>query len=133
HSRRSCMPSGLEPYSPSSQDRWDVAKAGHLLRRAGFGPLPSEIARAVQVGPDRAVEALFAFPTDPPSPPAFGEIHPAEARVDELLTESIRTKTKPRDNPELRTAYEVVNRAHGRVLVALTVWWLDRMAKAPAP
>src|ERR1700736_1250132 len=108
------MPAGLEPFSPSSQDRWDVAKAGHLLRRAGFGPLPSEIALAVQVGLDKAVDALFAFPTDPPAPPSFSEIRPAEARVDDMIAESIRTKTKPRDNPELRAAYEEVNRAHAR-------------------
>ena len=127
------MPSGLEPFSPSAQDRWDVGKAGHLLRRAGFGPLPSEIAQAVQVGPDRAVDALFAFPGDAPSPPSFGEIRQSEARVDETLAESIRTKTKPKDNPQLRAAYEEVNRAHGRALVALTSWWLDRMAKARAP
>jgi uncharacterized protein (DUF1800 family) len=127
------MPAGLEPFSPSSQDRWDVAKAGHLLRRAGFGPLPSEIALAVQVGLDKTVDALFAFPMDPPTPPSFGEIRPAEARVDDMIAESIRTKTKPRDNPELRAAYGEVNRAHARALVALTSWWFDRMAKTRAP
>jgi len=127
------MPSGLEPFSPSSEDLWDVAKAGHLLRRAGFGPLPSEIARAVQIGPDRAVDALFSFPADAPPPPAFGEIRPAEARVDEMLREFARTNTKPKDSPELRAAYEEVHRAHERGLVALTSWWFDRMAKTPAP
>ena len=127
------MPSGLEPFSPSSQDRWDVAKAGHLLRRAGFGPLPSEIALAVQAGLDKTVDALFAFPADPPPPPPFGEIRSAEARVDEMIAESIRTKTKPRDNPDLRAAYQEVNRAHARALVALTSWWLERMARTRAP
>ncbi len=127
------MPSGLEPFSPSSQDLWDVAKAGHLLRRAGFGPLPSEIAQAVQAGPDRAVDALFAFPPDPPPAPLFGEVHLAEARFSEMLRELARAKANLKDNPELRAAYEDVNRAHGRALVALTSWWLDRMTKTPAP
>ncbi len=127
------MPSGLEPFSPSSQDLWDVTKAGHLLRRAGFGPLPSEIAQAVQAGPDRAVDALFAFPTDPPPASPFGEVHLAEARFSEMLQELTRTRANLKDNPELRVAYEDVNRAHGRALVALTSWWFDRMAKTPAP
>jgi len=127
------MPLGLEPFSPSSRDLWDVAKAGHLLRRAGFGPLPSAIAQAVQVGPERAVDALFAFPTEAPPPPSFGEIHPVEARLEEMLREFVRTNTKPKDTPELRAAYEDVNRAHGRGLISLVSWWLDRMATTPAP
>lgn len=127
------MPSGLEPLTPSAADLWDVAKAGHLLRRAGFGPLPSQIARAVQVGLDRTVDALFAFPPDPPPAPLFGDIHLAEARLNEMLNELARTNAKPKDHPELRATYEEVNRAHGRAMVALTSWWLDRMAKTPAP
>ncbi len=127
------MASGLEPFSPSSQDPWDAAKAGHLLRRVGFGPLPAEIARAVQAGPERAVESLFAFPGDPPPPPPFDEIAPAEARVDEIILESVRTRTRPKDSPELRAAFQEANRAHARGIVARTAWWLDRMAKSPAP
>ena len=127
------MSSGLEPFSPSAQDRWDVAKAGHLLRRAGFGALPAEIARAIEAGPAGAVDALFTFPPIPDTPPVFGEIHPAEARVDEMVQEFVRTKTKPKDSPELRAAYQEVNRAHSRGIVGLTSWWLDRMATTQAP
>ena len=127
------MPSGLEPFSPSSQDLWDTAKAAHLLRRSGFGPLPSEIARAVQAGPERAVEGVFAFPNDPPPPPSFDEIVPAEARVDEMLRGFTQTRTRPKGDPELRAAYEEANRAHGRGIAALASWWLERMAQAPAP
>ncbi len=127
------MASGLEPFSPSAENPWDAAKAGHLLRRAGFGPLPSEIARAVEAGPDRAVESLFAFPGDPPPPPQFGEIPPAEAGVDEIIREAVRTRTRPKDTPELRAVLQQANRAHGRGIAALTAWWLDRMARTPAP
>lgn len=127
------MPSGLEPFSPSSRDLWDVTKAAHLLRRAGFGPLPAEIARALQAGPDGAVDALFAFPAELPALPLTGEIHLAEARVDEVVREAARTGVKPKDNPALHAAIEQANRAHGRGLAALTEWWFDRMAKTPAP
>jgi len=127
------MPSRLEPYSPSAEDPWDAAKAAHLLRRAGFGPLPSEIARVVEAGPDRAVESLFAFPSAPPPPAAFAEIAPAEARVDEIIREAVRTRTRPKDSPELRATLQEANRAHGRGVAALTAWWLDRMAQSRAP
>ncbi len=79
------MPRGLEPFSPSAQDRWDVAKAAHLLRRAGFGPLPSEVAQAIQAGPDGAVDTLFAFPPALESVVEVGEIRPAEARVEDMV------------------------------------------------
>jgi uncharacterized protein (DUF1800 family) len=127
------MPSGLEPLSPSSRDLWDVTKAAHLLRRTGFGPLPAEITRAVQAGPERAVDALFAFPAELPTLPMFAEIHLAEAQVNEVVRESVRTGIKPKDNPALHTAIQEANRAHGRSLMAVTEWWLDRMAKTQAP
>ena len=127
------MPPGLEPFSPSAQDRWDVAKAAHLLRRAGFGPLPSEVAQAIQAGPDGAVDAIFAFPPVPESVVEDAEIRPAEARVEDMTGELRRTGTRPKDSPELRAAYQEVNRAHARAVVALTGGWLDRMARTPAP
>src|SRR5207302_11322718 len=79
------MPRGLEPFSPSAQDRWDVAKAAHLLRRAGFGPLTSEVAQAIQAGPDGAVDAIFAFPPAPESVVEYGEIRPAEVGGEEVV------------------------------------------------
>ncbi len=127
------MPTGLEPFSPSSRDLWDVTKAAHLLRRAGFGPLPAEIARAVQAGPDGAVDALFAFPSELPPLPVTGEIHLAEAHVEQVVRDGLRAGVKPKDNPELQAAVEAANRAHARGLMALTEWWLDRMAKSQTP
>src|SRR5205823_14542564 len=38
---------------------WDALAAAHLLRRAGFGASPAEIARAVEQGPEGAVKDLF--------------------------------------------------------------------------
>ena len=127
------MPTGLEPFSPSSRDRWDVSKAAHLLRRAGLGPLPAEIAKAVQAGPDGAVDALFAFSSELPPLPPPGEIHLAEAHVEEVVRDGLRAGVKPKDNPELRAALEAANRAHAKGLMALTEWWLDRMAKSQTP
>lgn len=127
------MPAGLEPFVPSASDPWDAAKAGHLLRRAGFGPLPTEVAAAVAAGPDRAVDALFAFSPEPPMPQIFGDAIGAERQVDTTLGYILANHQRPKDHPELRALYEVVNQAHGRAIVALTAWWLDRMATSPAP
>lgn len=50
----------LQPYEPSAADPFDLAKAGHLLRRAGFGgslPLRREL---VAAGVDAAVAHVLA-------------------------------------------------------------------------
>ena len=128
------MPVALEPFVPSSGDPWDSQKAAHLLRRAGFGPLPREIAAATAVGPDRAVDALFVFPPALPIPPvALGDAQAAEMRLDAELELLRSTRQRAQDHPELREFYEQVNQAHGRAIVETTSWWLDRMASGPAP
>ncbi len=127
------MPAGLEPFAPSSSDPWDSAKAGHLLRRAGFGPSRDEVAAAVAAGPDRTVDALFAFPPEPPMPPIFEDAIGAEREADIALESILARRERPKDHPELRALYDEVNRAHGRAIVALTAWWLGRMATSPAP
>jgi uncharacterized protein (DUF1800 family) len=38
---------------------WDARAAAHLLRRAGFGASPAEVARAVELGLEGAVRDLF--------------------------------------------------------------------------
>jgi uncharacterized protein (DUF1800 family) len=123
----------LEPYAPSPGDPWNVAKAGHLLRRAGFGALPSEVAQAVEAGPDGAVDALFAFPPAPAAPNEFSEIFPVEEEGNAIVLRSILSGKKPLGNPEVRAAYVKAIRAHTRGIAALTAWWMERMATSPAP
>ena len=127
------MPVALAPFAPSSGDRWDSQKAAHLLRRAGFGPLPREVQAAVAAGPDRAVAALFAFPPPPAPPAALGDARAAEMRLDAELELLRSTNERPKDHPELRAFYEAAAQAHGRAIVQTTSWWLDRMATGPAP
>jgi uncharacterized protein (DUF1800 family) len=54
----------LEPFVPDAANPFDVRKAGHLLRRAGFGASPAEIAAAVSKGLDETVDDLFADASD---------------------------------------------------------------------
>jgi len=130
------MAGALEPFVPSPGHLWDAAKAGHLLRRAGFGPLHQEIAAAVAAGPDRAVEALFSFPPEPSPPAVFDEIRAAENQLDTAVMDLHRArggKNNLREHPELRGLRQEAQRAHGRGIQDLTAWWLDRMARSPAP
>ncbi|HVA28966.1 MAG TPA: hypothetical protein VNF68_12355, partial [Candidatus Baltobacteraceae bacterium] len=50
--------SALEPY----RGPWNDRLAAHLLRRAGFGGSPAEIARYAAMTPHAAVESLIRFP-----------------------------------------------------------------------
>jgi uncharacterized protein (DUF1800 family) len=49
----------LAHLAPDKDTPWDARAAAHLLRRAGFGALPAEVARAVERGPEAAVIDLF--------------------------------------------------------------------------
>ena len=46
-------------YEPSPDDPWDLRKAAHLHRRAGFGATRAELIGAVQAGPEASVDRLF--------------------------------------------------------------------------
>jgi uncharacterized protein (DUF1800 family) len=46
-------------YEPRSSDPWDLRKAAHLHRRAGFGATRAEVLRDLQAGPDASVERFL--------------------------------------------------------------------------
>src|SRR5579863_3843455 len=52
----------FEPYVPDAANPFDAIKAAHLLRRAGFGAAPAEIAAAVAKGLEETIDDLFAEP-----------------------------------------------------------------------
>ena len=52
----------LTPFRPTADDPWDLAKAAHLARRAGFGASEAELARLVNLGVEGAVDRLVDFP-----------------------------------------------------------------------
>jgi len=47
------------PYEPGPERPWNLARAGHLLRRATFGGTRREIEAALAAGPGRAVDGLL--------------------------------------------------------------------------
>ena len=50
----------FEPYVPDAANPFDARKAAHLLRRAGFGAPPAEVAAAVAKGLEETIDDLFA-------------------------------------------------------------------------
>ena len=54
----------FEPFIPDSTSPFDAAKAAHLLRRAGFGAPPAEVAAAVAKGLEETVDDLLAEADD---------------------------------------------------------------------
>jgi uncharacterized protein (DUF1800 family) len=49
-----------ERYEPSAACPWNLARAGHLYRRAGFGATWDELQQALKLGPQRTVDGLLA-------------------------------------------------------------------------
>ena len=97
------LASALQPYRGS----WDARRAAHLMRRAGFGGSPADVARLASRSMDAAVDSLvrFADASALPPPPELVEERPRKA------------------NPK----------AHFDNAVALMQWWLGRMIATPAP
>lgn len=52
------------PYEPSDDCPWNLARAGHLYRRAGFGATWGELQQALKAGPQQAVDRLLTPPAD---------------------------------------------------------------------
>ncbi|SIO18415.1 Uncharacterized conserved protein, DUF1800 family [Singulisphaera sp. GP187] len=61
------------PWDPDSKDRWDLARVGHLHRRAGFAPSWSVLQRDLSDGPDASVDRLIE------GEPTAGDGQPAPA------------------------------------------------------
>ncbi|HTI51712.1 MAG TPA: DUF1800 domain-containing protein [Planctomycetaceae bacterium] len=54
----------FEPFAPDTANPFDARKAAHLLRRAGFGAPPAQVAAAVERGLEATIDELFADADD---------------------------------------------------------------------
>ena len=124
----------LQPYQPTSDDPFDAVKAAHLLNRAGFGGTPEEIERVMELGPQRAVEALLDFP-DAPVDEQNAEDVPDLSSIDGYpKTFADRRKLLIGKTPQERQALLQQLMAANREAIGLTMaWWLKRMAHGPFP
>jgi Protein of unknown function (DUF1800) len=124
----------LEPYQPSDSDPFDSVKAAHLLNRAGFGGTIEEIEHVRSLGPMDAVDELLDFPDGGAEEQSESDVPDLSAidGVPKTLREMQR-QLAVKTEEEKRALRQKFNMANGEVLVAMTGWWLGRMARGPHP
>jgi uncharacterized protein (DUF1800 family) len=109
---------------------WTPRLAAHLLRRAGFGGSPADVARFAALTPDRAVDALIHYPKDSGvsgRPDDLGDDYDAlQRRVAELQKDGT-------DPDALRDARAALGLSRRHTLAAMQRWWLERMVRTQAP
>jgi uncharacterized protein (DUF1800 family) len=117
----------LRPY----RGAWNSRKAAHLLRRAGFGGSPAEVAQFTALSMDAAVDRLVHFP-DASALPAAPQLVDDNPRRRLMMAGAFGPQASM--TPEERTAaIKALGKAHFENAVALMQWWLGRMIATPAP
>jgi uncharacterized protein (DUF1800 family) len=111
------LQTALQPHLGRLGDR----AAAHLLRRAGFGGTPDQVRRyGAMTARDAVASLLTAAPASSIAPPP---------EFDDL-DGSVSMSTDPLQRKAMRQK----DRREGRdAIVALQLWWLNRMLTEPAP
>ncbi len=114
---------------PLSSDKWDYAKAAHLLNRAGFGGTPAEIQNLDDLGLDKAVALLLDYEKipDPTPNPDWAKPNPEEIR---RFREGIKNAATPEARKMLQQEQQQIIQVR---MQQLRGWWLQRMARGPRP
>lgn len=114
---------GLEPYTPSAANPWNERAAGHLLRRAGFQATHTDIAFALSLTPQQAVEQLVTTtPADYPS-----EYDARDAALWGMTPSWYKEDHKRYTTPEEILQQQQLMRTR---MVELQRWWLERMYRS---
>jgi hypothetical protein len=124
----------LQPYKPTEGDPFDEVKAAHLLQRAGFGGTPEEIAKVVQLGPQKAVDWLMDFPDAPieESTPGGGPDLSSIEGYPQSFAE-IRKLMQGKTAEERKEFNKKIMAANREAIGATMGWWLNRMTHGPFP
>jgi uncharacterized protein (DUF1800 family) len=110
----------LAPY----RGPWNDRIAAHLLRRAGFGGTPNEIAACAARGNARdAVEALIHF-ADTSALPAPADVYDPQPEIIALIGAPIADR---------KTALMEIRKKSRDSIISMQMWWLNRMLATPAP
>ncbi|MDP9111133.1 MAG: DUF1800 domain-containing protein [Candidatus Eremiobacteraeota bacterium] len=110
----------LDPY----RGPWNERTAAHLLRRAGFGGTPEQIARTASMRAHDAVESLVHFPSAGDLPQQPDNVY--DPRPDYL---SMRSSGMRPDAAALKE----LNKKQRASILDKQSWWLNRMLLTPAP
>ena len=127
------MSTALDPYA----GKWDERLAAHLLRRAGFGGSPTDIAHYATMRPGDAVESLIRFPSIAGLPGPTDLFDPATFRR-QLLQNSMGDGMqlgglRGMSADQKREIGKELRMAERASIVGLQTWWLNAMLDTPAP
>lgn len=113
----------LERYTPTAANPWDQRKAGHLLRRVGFGGTMEEIDAVVRQGFEGATEDFLDYQKC-----AENYADPQWAN-DETLKEMLAKRKELRNLSEEERKIKMMElrRQMRENLEELQLWWLRRM------
>lgn len=127
-------PPGALPAEPLAAytGRWNARLAAHLLRRAGFGGSPADVARLAQGSMRDAVTSLVAFPATDSLPSAPADLPSDRELAAYMLQANISAMPGVPDANRLEVREQLRMRLR-EAIVSLQLWWLDRMIATPAP
>ncbi len=119
---------GLGATAPSgplaASDTWSREHASHLLRRAGFGGTPEQIAFLTGLGRKKAVAYLLDYESLPGALPRLDLARPPPP---------IRVSHPDADRKEIQKIRGQRRRADRVQLQKVTNWWLEAMVSSPRP
>jgi uncharacterized protein (DUF1800 family) len=107
---------------------WSPRLAAHLLRRAGFGGSPSDIAHYGSLSPGDAVTALVRFP----STDSYPEPQLLDDPGSEIGLEMMARGADANDPAVMQRRQEVRENRRQQNITNVN-WWLNRMLVTPAP
>ncbi len=135
--------------SPLPAAQWGPAQAAHLLRRAGFGGRPDEIAALAALGPQQAVRRLVRWQQVPevfvpfdesglhdPGLEPFPASRPATTQAAKRDGQALGVVAKPAGNRRLQPVTNMFFywlRASRLETHRLAQWWAQRMLLSPRP
>ena len=113
-----------EPEPPATLV-WDEAAARHLYDRAGFGARRDELQRAVSMGQEACVDALFELSEYEPFPAVRYEL--------DVNSPSMGQRRGAEPSEERREAVRDLRRDDLRQLSEFRAWWVRRMIDSEDP
>lgn len=115
----------LRPYTGP----WNERLAAHLLRRAGFGGTPPQVAHLASMPMNAAVDSLVNFPSTE-SLPAPADLYSLGQAIAELVPGG---RPALLDDMQRREIFKEIRQKERRSILSLQNWWLNRMLTTPAP
>ena len=114
--------------TPLPTAKWNEATAAHLLNRAAFGGTPAEIEATRKKGLAAAVGELVDPRANSAEIPAPTWAHPRNVQATRMEIKAAKERGE-----NFQQKARQVRMMEGEDIVDLRRWWLERMAKGPAP